>query len=104
MTVHFALAGREHELAYLRLRDIAEDPEGRGLIVDVRVSKVGLRDQPVARAVSGRRRQALTGHRWARDPKGTSTVRGAMGPRLQGHAPLPRRRRRLQENALLGVL
>ncbi|MFI0234823.1 integrase [Streptomyces sp. NPDC017086] len=40
MTLHFALAGREHELAHLRVRDIAEDPEGRGLIVDVRVSKV----------------------------------------------------------------
>ncbi|MFD4974685.1 hypothetical protein [Streptomyces sp. NPDC058424] len=40
MTMHFAIAGREHELAYLRVRDIAEDPEGRGLIVDVRVSKV----------------------------------------------------------------
>ncbi|MFF5985489.1 integrase [Streptomyces olindensis] len=42
-TLHFALAGREHELAYLRLRDITEDPEGRGLIVDVRVSKVAPR-------------------------------------------------------------
>ncbi|MFJ2566531.1 tyrosine-type recombinase/integrase [Streptomyces sp. NPDC087568] len=43
MTLHFAIAGREHELAYLRVRDIAEDPEGRGLIVDVRVSKVAPR-------------------------------------------------------------
>ena len=43
MTLHFALAGREHELAHLRLRDITEDPEGRGLIVDVRVSKVAPR-------------------------------------------------------------
>jgi hypothetical protein len=46
MTMHFALAGREHELAHLRVRDIAEDPEGRegrGLIVDVRVSKVAPR-------------------------------------------------------------
>ncbi|MFI8928245.1 integrase [Streptomyces sp. NPDC053474] len=40
MTLHFAIAGREHEVAYLRLRDITEDPEGRGLIVDIRVSKV----------------------------------------------------------------
>jgi hypothetical protein len=40
MTMHFAIAGREHELAALRTRDIVEDPEGRGLIVDVRVSKV----------------------------------------------------------------
>ena len=43
MTLHFAIAGREHELAHLRVRDIAEDPEGRGLIVDVRVSKVASR-------------------------------------------------------------
>ncbi|WP_341485500.1 tyrosine-type recombinase/integrase (plasmid) [Streptomyces sp. GD-15H] len=43
MTLHFAIAGREHELAYLRVRDITEDPEGRGLIVDVRVSKVAPR-------------------------------------------------------------
>lgn len=43
MTMHFAIAGREHELAYLRVRDITEDPEGRGLIVDVRVSKVAPR-------------------------------------------------------------
>lgn len=40
MTMHFAIAGREHEVAYLRNRDITEDPEGRGLIVDIRVSKV----------------------------------------------------------------
>ncbi|WP_328541181.1 hypothetical protein OHT17_50880 [Streptomyces sp. NBC_00371] len=40
MTLHFAIAGREHELAWLRLRDVTEDPEGRGLVVDVRVSKV----------------------------------------------------------------
>lgn len=43
MTLHFAIAGREHELAWLRVRDITEDPEGRGLIVDVRVSKVAPR-------------------------------------------------------------
>ncbi|GGJ70150.1 hypothetical protein GCM10010121_095980 [Streptomyces brasiliensis] len=43
MTLHFAIAGREHELAHLRVRDIAEDPEGRGLVVDVRVSKVAPR-------------------------------------------------------------
>lgn len=43
MTMHFALAAREHELAWLRLRDITEDPEGRGLVVDVRVSKVAPR-------------------------------------------------------------
>lgn len=40
MTLHFAIAGREHELAWLRVRDVTEDPEGRGLVVDVRVSKV----------------------------------------------------------------
>ncbi|GGN40843.1 hypothetical protein GCM10011578_088510 [Streptomyces fuscichromogenes] len=43
MTLHFAIAGREHELAHLRVRDITEDPEGRGLIVDVPVSKVAPR-------------------------------------------------------------
>ncbi|MFE2749598.1 integrase [Streptomyces scopuliridis] len=36
---HFAIAGREHEVGWLRERHIAEDPEGRGLIVDVRISK-----------------------------------------------------------------
>ncbi|MFE2283885.1 integrase [Streptomyces sp. NPDC059443] len=40
MTMHFAVAGREHEIAYLRNRDITEDPEGRGLLVDIRVSKI----------------------------------------------------------------
>ncbi|GGP82296.1 integrase [Streptomyces melanogenes] len=39
MTMHFAIAGREHEVGWLRERHIAEDPEGRGLIVDVRISK-----------------------------------------------------------------
>jgi hypothetical protein len=43
MTLHFAIAGREHELAWLRVRDVTEDPEGRGLIVDLRVSKVAPR-------------------------------------------------------------
>ncbi|MFJ8209730.1 integrase [Streptomyces sp. NPDC096033] len=43
MTMHFAIAGREHEVAYLRNRDITEDPEGRGLVVDIRVSKVSPR-------------------------------------------------------------
>lgn len=43
MTMHFAIAGREHEVAYLRNRDITEDPEGRGLIVNIRVSKVSPR-------------------------------------------------------------
>ncbi|MGW3371723.1 integrase [Streptomyces hydrogenans] len=43
MTLHFGVAGREHELAYLRNRDITEDPEGRGLLVDIRVSKVSPR-------------------------------------------------------------
>lgn len=39
MTMHFAIAGREHEVAWLRERHIAEDPEDRGLITDVRISK-----------------------------------------------------------------
>ncbi|MFV8133193.1 tyrosine-type recombinase/integrase [Streptomyces syringium] len=39
MTMHFAIAGREHELAWLRERHISEDPEGRGLIADIRISK-----------------------------------------------------------------
>ncbi|MER6821289.1 tyrosine-type recombinase/integrase [Streptomyces cellulosae] len=43
MTLHFAVAGREHELAWLRTRDVTEDPEDRGLIVDIRVSKVAPR-------------------------------------------------------------
>lgn len=43
MTLHFAIAGREHELAHLRVRDVSEDPEGRGLVVDVRVFKVAPR-------------------------------------------------------------
>lgn len=43
MTLHFAVVGREHELAHLRVRDIVEDPEGRGLIVGVWVSKVAPR-------------------------------------------------------------
>ncbi|MFF4764247.1 hypothetical protein [Streptomyces sp. NPDC001292] len=43
MTLHFAVAGREHELAWLRVRDVTEDPEGRWLIVDIRVSKVAPR-------------------------------------------------------------
>ncbi|MER6213615.1 integrase [Streptomyces sp. NPDC001674] len=43
MTMHFAVAGREHELAYLRNRDITEDSDGRGLLVDIRVSKVSPR-------------------------------------------------------------
>lgn len=43
VTMHFAVAGREHELAWLRNRDITEDPEGRGLLVDIRVSKVSPR-------------------------------------------------------------
>ncbi|MEV0529952.1 hypothetical protein AB0I66_41750 [Streptomyces sp. NPDC050439] len=40
MTLHFAVAGREHELAHLRVRDVIEDSEGRSLVVDVRVFKV----------------------------------------------------------------
>ncbi|WP_369228010.1 tyrosine-type recombinase/integrase [Streptomyces sp. R39] len=48
MTLHFAIAGREHELAHLRVRDITEDPEDRGLIVDVRVSKVAPRTVAVS--------------------------------------------------------
>lgn len=43
MTMHFAVAGREHELAWLRDRHITEDDEGRGLVVDIRTSKVAPR-------------------------------------------------------------
>lgn len=39
ITMHFAIAGREHEVGWLRTRRITEDPEGRGLIVDVLTSK-----------------------------------------------------------------
>jgi integrase len=39
MTMHFAVAGREHELAALRDRHITEDDADRGLVVDIRISK-----------------------------------------------------------------
>ncbi|MER6372599.1 hypothetical protein ABT255_30290 [Streptomyces mirabilis] len=48
MTLHFAIVGREHELAHLRVRDITEDPRGRGLIVDVQVSKIAPRTVEVS--------------------------------------------------------
>ncbi|MET7929776.1 hypothetical protein ABZT43_38695 [Streptomyces sp. NPDC005349] len=42
---HFAVAGREHELAATRVRDYADDPGG--LLADLRVSKVRPRVVPV---------------------------------------------------------
>ncbi|MEV5803271.1 tyrosine-type recombinase/integrase [Streptomyces collinus] len=63
MTLHFAIAGREHELAYLRVRDISKDPEGRGLIVDVRVSKVAPR---VAEVPFGSRAHLCPVRTWRR--------------------------------------
>ncbi|HEY9374814.1 tyrosine-type recombinase/integrase [Streptomyces sp.] len=43
----FAIAARRAELAGLRLRNIVEDPDGNGLLVDVRVSKTDPRVVPV---------------------------------------------------------
>ncbi|MFJ8855180.1 integrase [Streptomyces sp. NPDC102437] len=43
--MHFAVAGREHEIAANRMRDYADDPGG--LIADMRVSKVRPRIVPV---------------------------------------------------------
>ncbi|MFG2590325.1 integrase [Streptomyces sp. NPDC048438] len=43
--MHFAVAGREHELAFNRVRDYAETP--RGIQADLRVSKVRPRIVPV---------------------------------------------------------
>jgi hypothetical protein len=43
--MHFAVAGREHEIAYNRVRDYADDPGG--LVADMRVSKVRPRIVPV---------------------------------------------------------
>lgn len=43
----FAIAARRAELAGLRLRNITEDPDGNGLLVDVRVSKTDPRTVPV---------------------------------------------------------
>ncbi|MGW4823123.1 hypothetical protein ACWEP4_30120 [Streptomyces sp. NPDC004227] len=68
MTLHFAIAGREHELACLRVPDIAEDPEGRGLIVDVRVSKVA---PPHGRSAVRLTRPPLPGPRMASLEAGT---------------------------------
>ncbi|MER5584645.1 hypothetical protein ABT090_23815 [Streptomyces asoensis] len=43
--MHFAVAGREHELAFNRVRDYAETPDG--IQADLRVSKVRPRIVPV---------------------------------------------------------
>ena len=43
MTMSVACLAREHELAWLRVRDVTEDPEDRGLLVNIRVSKVAPR-------------------------------------------------------------
>jgi integrase len=63
MTMAFALAAREHELAFLRACDVAEDPEGRGLVVDVRVSKVAPR---VVRVPFGSRAHLCPIRSWRR--------------------------------------
>ncbi|MCU4750218.1 integrase [Streptomyces sp. G-5] len=42
---HFSVAGREHEIAATRVRDYADDPGG--LLVDLRVSKVSPRTDPI---------------------------------------------------------
>ncbi|MFF4429744.1 integrase [Streptomyces sp. NPDC001513] len=92
MTMHFAIAGREHELAWLRVRDVAEDPEGRGLIVDVRVSKVSPR---VVEVPYGSRAHLCPVRAWSRwkaearlddDPDGFAYLRlhNRWGTVLQG--------------------
>jgi hypothetical protein len=43
MMLHFACAAREHELAWLRDRHVVEDEDGRGLVIDIRTSKVAPR-------------------------------------------------------------
>ncbi|WP_392838622.1 site-specific integrase [Streptomyces sp. LN500] len=43
----FAIAARRAELAGLRLRNITDDPDGNGLLVEVRVSKTDPRTVPV---------------------------------------------------------
>lgn len=43
--MHFAVAGREHELSFNRVRDYADAPEG--LLADLRVSKIRPRVVPV---------------------------------------------------------
>lgn len=43
----FAIAARRAELAGLMLRNITDDPDGHGLLVDVRVSKTDPRTVPV---------------------------------------------------------
>lgn len=99
MSMHFAIAGREHEVAYLRLRDIAEDPEGRGLIVNIRVSKISPRavkvkpfqDTTICPVVSWRRWKEVAG---LEDPddfafrrihsKGTTLMDGGLTPEAVG--------------------
>ncbi|MEV3972766.1 integrase [Streptomyces sp. NPDC050698] len=73
VTLHFALAGREQELAYLRLRNIAEDPEGRGLIVDVRVSKVAPRTVEVPFGSRAHLCPVRAWRRWRIEPARTPT-------------------------------
>ncbi|MFC6064364.1 hypothetical protein [Streptomyces ochraceiscleroticus] len=67
MTLHFALAGREHELAWLRLRDVLEDPEGRGLIGDVRVSKIAPRVVEVPFGSRAHLRPVRAWRRWRQE-------------------------------------
>ncbi|WP_327700487.1 integrase [Streptomyces decoyicus] len=64
MTLHFAVAGREHELAALRLRDISDDAEGRGLVVDIRVSKIAPRIVQVPYGSRAHLCPVRTWHRW----------------------------------------
>lgn len=45
MTMQFAVAGREHEMAYCRDRDFTDHP--KGLLADLRVSKIAPRQSPV---------------------------------------------------------
>ncbi|WP_310942079.1 integrase [Streptomyces sp. gCLA4] len=105
MTMHFAIAGREHEVAYLRNRDITEDPEGRGLLVHIRVSKVSPRKVKVKPLQDTRICPVTSWRKWKTaveelteaplDPdefafrrihsKGTTLMKGGITPVAVGH-------------------
>ncbi|MGW6569704.1 site-specific integrase [Streptomyces sp. NPDC054975] len=60
----FAIAARRAELAGLRLRNITEDPDGNGLLVDVRVSKTDPRTVPVPYGENPQTCPVLAWHAW----------------------------------------
>ncbi|MGA5424961.1 site-specific integrase [Streptomyces lavendulocolor] len=65
----FAIAARRAELAGLRLRNITEDPDGKGLLVSVRVSKTEPRTVPVPYGSSAATCPVRAWHAW-RDAAG----------------------------------